>query len=372
MSVLKLRRDMVVVEDDADRPAAYASANRAGGPDRPFPLRSQSGGQPAPAAEAPVPGPDAGEGAALPLAGAAPRRGLWSRVKVWLRAAGLLAALGAYPVAVVAASDVGDGQIAALQDRSQWASQWIGGAAMLMQKHFGELGWAPDAQPWEPMARLTAKPAYQKAMAESLGDLTRLISLQAAAAGRPDADLEAAARLIAREATGVQLRAGRDALVNYDRRLRRRDIAPPATPEHLAAQLALLSGWAGMSQTAILASRADIGANPMDENATRAVYDAKGRAIVAFVLLDATDHGLPPAAMAARKDALDAWKAVAAFHPLLVLNGDPDGSVFGNHPAAIGFLLQQAQAATGRLLASLPDPSAAPPAEQGAVQGARE
>jgi hypothetical protein len=382
MSVLKLRRDMVVVEDETDPPTGYATAFRPGGPDRPFPLRARHGAQQgaqagslsAPAAEAPVTGSQTGEGEAWEgeaarLAGPAPRRGLWSRLKLWLRAGALLAALCAYPVAVVAASDVGDGQIAGLSDRSQWAAPWIGGAAMLMQTHFGELGWAPDAQPWEPMARLTAKPAYQRAMADSLGELTRLVSLQAAAAGRPDPDLEAAARLIGREATGVQLRAGRDALVNYDRRLRRRDISPPAAPEHLGAQLALLSGWAERSETAILASRADIGANPMDENATRAVYDAKGRARVAFLLLDATDHGLPPEAMAARADALKAWKAVASFHPLLVLNGDPDGSVFGNHPAAMGFLLAQAESATARLLASLPGPSTAPLNAEGAVQG---
>ena len=32
--------------------------------------------------------------------------------------------------------------------------------------------------------------------------------------------------------------------------------------------------------------------------------------------------------------------------PLIVLNGSPDGSLFGNHSASMGFLLTQAQKAT--------------------------
>ncbi len=48
----------------------------------------------------------------------------------------------------------------------------------------------------------------------------------------------------------------------------------------------------------------------------------------------------------ARDAAQSAWKAVAEFHPLVVLNGDPDGSLFGNHPAAMSYLIGRAEAAT--------------------------
>jgi hypothetical protein len=51
-------------------------------------------------------------------------------------------------------------------------------------------------------------------------------------------------------------------------------------------------------------------------------------------------------AAAARNAALAAWKLAAEFHPLVVLNGSPDGSLFGNHSASMGFLLNQAQKAT--------------------------
>ena len=352
MSVLKLRRDMVVVEEG---PARTSEKDN----DTPFPLRRIEPEQDD-VIEAELIAPEADDGEPV----LAPRKTVVERVSFWLKTTAIVAALGAYPVMVIAASDVGDGNLSGLVDRSQWAAPWTGGAAVLLQTHFDDLGWAADAQPWEPLARLTAKPAYQKAMAQSLGAVVVLANSQAIAEGRPDADLEAAARLISGDASGVELRAARDALVNYDRRLKRRDISFTSTSDQLKSQLALISGWATQSQTGIVASAGSIGGNPMDEDATRAVYEAKGRAAVAFMVLDALDWPQTPDAVAARASALEAWKAVAEFHPLIVLNGDPDGSVFGNHPAAVGFLLTQAETATAALLAALPaaQPAVAAPA----------
>ena len=113
---------------------------------------------------------------------------------------------------VVAASDVGDRNLDSAVNRADWTAPWVGGVSALMEKHFNELGWATDAPGWSPMARLTAKPAYQSAMAGSLGDFIKLANAQAAATGRADVDLEAASRLVTEDSTGVQLRAARDAL----------------------------------------------------------------------------------------------------------------------------------------------------------------
>jgi hypothetical protein len=349
MSVLKLRRDMVVVEEG---PARTSEKDN----DTPFPLRRIEPEQDD-VIEAELIAPEADDGEPA----LAPRKTVMQQVGFWLKTTAIVAALGAYPAMVIAASDVGDGNLSGLVDRSQWAAPWTGGAAVLLQTHFDDLGWAPDAQPWEPLARLTAKPAYQKAMAQSLGAVVVLANSQAIAEGRPDADLEAAARLITGDASGVELRAARDALVNYDRRLKRRDISFTSTSDQLKSQLALISGWATQSQTGIVASAGSVGGNPMDEDATRAVYEAKGRAAVAFMVLDALDWPQTPEAVTARATALEAWKAVAEFHPLIVLNGDPDGSIFGNHPAAVGFLLTQAETATASLLAALPASAPATP-----------
>lgn len=352
MSVLKLRRDMVVVEEDSKTSDSKFPERES---DKPFPLRRIEA-EPIDVIEAELVEPVADE---HDIAGA-PQPTFFERVGFWLKATAIVAALGAYPAMVVAASDVGDRDLSSLVDRGQWAAPWAGGAAVLMQQHFDQLGWAGDAEVWEPMARLTAKPAYQQAMAQSLGAVIALANAQSIAEQRPDADLEAAARLVSADSSGVEMRAARDALVNYDRSLKRRDVEVTTSPEMLAGQLGLLSEWAAQGQTAILASQGSIGGNPMDEDATRAVYTAKGQAVVAFVMLEALDWPQTPAAVAARAKAAQAWKAVAEFHPLVVLNGDPDGSLFGNHPAAIGFLLTQAELAASALKAELP---AAKPAQ---------
>lgn len=360
MSVLKLRRDMVVVEEEGPERTSEKES------DKPFPLRRIEP-ETVDVIEAELITPELDEAELAPL----PRKSFVQRVSFWLKATAIVAALGAYPAMVIAASDVGDGELSTLVDRSQWAAPWAGGAAVLMQDHFERLGWASDAQAWEPMARLTAKPAFQKAMAQSLGAVVALANSQAATGGQSDADLEAAARLLSAESTGVQLRAARDALVNYDRRLKRRDVRPGSTPDQLREQLGLVSSWAAESQAGLVASAASIGGNPMDEDATRAVYEAKGRAVVAYVMMEALDWPQSPEAVAARAKAVEAWRAVAEFHPLVVLNGDPDGSIFGNHPAAIGFLLTQAEAATAALMGTLP-PEAAPKAAAAAVAKASE
>ncbi len=351
MSVLKLRRDMVVVEEEVSKTSDKDT-------DRPFPLRRIEA-DPIDVIEGELVSPEADE----PDVEFVPQKTFFQHVGFWLKTTAIVAVLGAYPVMVFAASDVGDRNLSSLVDRSAWAAPWAGGAAVLMQQHFEELGWAGDAAAWEPMARLTAKPAYQEAMAQSLGAVIALANAQAIAEERPDADLEAAAQLVSGASTGVELRAARDALVNYDRGLKRRDVEVVSSPETLAGQLDLMSGWAAQSRAAIIASAASVGGNPMDEDATRAVYMAKGQAVVAFLMLEALDWPQTPAGVAARANAAEAWKAVAEFHPLVVLNGDADGSIFGNHPAAAGFLLTQAEAATTALMAELPaaKPALAPP-----------
>jgi len=353
MSVLKLRRDMVVVDEET---AADAVAEI----ETPFPLRKI---EPEDA--------DVIEGEINEVADEGDGDGdehhektFFQHVRFWFNTAAIIAAIGAYPAMVVASSDVGDHNVGGAANRADWTAPWVGGVSALMEKHFNELGWANDAPAWSPMARLTAKPAYQAAMAASLGDFTRLTSAQAIAADRADPDLEAASRLISPASTGIQLQAARDALINYDRRLRRRDVSSVSTQSQVSEQLGLVSSWAAASQEEIAASARSVGGNPIDEDATRAVYAAKGRAIVAYTIIDSLQWPETPAAAKAREAALETWKSAAQFHPLIVLNGDPDGSLFGNHAASMGFLIGQAQKATDAFLATTAPVAVAPPSAQ--------
>jgi hypothetical protein len=329
MSVLQLRRDMVVVKDEEEAAVEIET---------PFPLRTIE--------------PDTIDGElteiedARPDEDEAPGRSLFQILRFWFNVAIVAVALSAYPILTMLGADVGDRNLANLVDRTRWTAPWAGGAATLMEKHFNQLGWASDSPSWAPMARLTAKPAYQSAMAGSIGEFLTLVNKQTAAGGPEDADLAAAARLVSSTSTGVQLRAARDALVNHDSRLRRRALNRISTPAQLVDQLTLIDSWGVKSQADIASSASMLGGSPFDEVATVAVYSSKGRAMAAYVFLDTMHWPEDARAAAARNVALAAWKSAAEFHPLIVLNGSPDGSLFGNHSASMGFLLAQAQKAT--------------------------
>jgi hypothetical protein len=337
MSVLQLRRDMVVVEEE---PAVEI--------DKPFPLRTIEAD--AEVAEVTEIEPEEIE--------ESPRKSLFKVMRWWLNVVIVVIAILAYPVAIMMASDVGDSRVAGIVDRTKWTAPWAGAAATVLEKHFNDLGWASDAPSWTPMARLTAKPAYQTAMAGSVGEFVTLQNKQATLSGEADPDLSVAARLVSGGSTAIQLRAARDALVNYDRRMRRRSAAPVASPAQLAEQLALIDTWAVKSQTEIAASAALGGL--IDNEATRSVYAAKGRAMAAYLFLDAMSWPESAKAAEARSAALEAWRAAAQFHPVIVLNGSPDGSVLGNHAASMGFLIAQAQKASSDFKAAVgaePNPS---------------
>ena len=336
MSVLKLRRAMVVAEEEpVTQPVTEI--------ERPFPLRTR-GRDTSDIIEAGVVDLDDMEDAHDDAI--ATHKTFGQHIRFWFNTVVIVGLLGAYPVMTIASSDVGDRDLDKLVNRADWAAPWVGGVATLLEQHFGQLGWASDSEAWEPMARLTAKPAYQSAMAGALGDVLKLANVQAVIAGQPDVDLEAAARLVKADSTGVQLRAARDALLNHDRRLRRRDVVANFTARQVSEELALLSSWATVSQESVIASTGAIGGSPMDEQATRAVYAAKGRATVAYLMLESLNWPQSAELAKTRDTAQSAWKAVAEFHPLIVLNGDPDGSLWGNHPAAMSYLIARAEEAT--------------------------
>ena len=346
MSVLQLRRDMVVVEEEDAEPAVEIET--------PFPLRTIE--------------PDTIDGELTEIEEPhsdeeeQPARSFFQIVRFWFNVATVAVALSAYPIMTILGADVGDRNVANLVDRTRWTAPWAGGAATLMEKHFNQLGWASDSPGWAPMARLTAKPAYQSAMASAIGEFLTLANKQTAADGSEDPDLAAAARLVTSTSTAVQLRAARDALVNHDSRLRRRALNRISTPVQLVEQLGLIDSWAMKSQAEITSSASMLGGSPFDEVATVAVYSSKGRAMAAYVFLDTMHWPEDAKAAAARNAALAAWKSAAEFHPLIVLNGSPDGSLFGNHSASMGFLLAQAQKATANYMALVAE--AVPPPVQ--------
>ena len=186
MSVLQLRRDMVVVEEE---PAVESES-------KPFPLRTIE------AEVTDVADIEEDRPSSTTTKQERPHKSFFQHVRWWFNALIVVVAVGAYPAMIVADSDVGDRNVGAQSDRTRWTAPWAGSAATVLETHFNELGWAKDAPAWSPMARLTGKPAYQSAMAGSVGEFIVLANSQAIASGREDADLAAAARLVSAASTG--------------------------------------------------------------------------------------------------------------------------------------------------------------------------
>lgn len=374
MSVLHLRRDMVVDEEPESVEQEASSRSRGRGElvrgERASSGRSPKDEEPVVEIEAALPIPlrryeqpvevearivghpvdiDADEDDGH-------HRSFFDVLSGWTKVAAVIALLAAYPALMVRASDVGDRDVASLVDRTLWAAPWAGAAATVMERHFSDIGWASDAPGWAPEARLTAKPAYQSALAAAFGEFAALRADQEAAAGREDPDLLAAARLATPASTGIQMRAASDALLAHDRRVRRRAGDGPAaqsTPAEIAAQLGLINSWAAASQAEFAASSAALGGSPLDDIATQAVSRARARALAAYVFIDATPWPQDATLAAARTNALEAWNAALQFRPMVVFNGSPDGSIFGNHASSMGYLFTKAQAATSDYLSKV-------------------
>ena len=134
MSVLKLRRDMVVVDDET-------AAGKAAETDKPFPLRKI---EPEAADEDVIEGEVNEDTAEEDADEEHHGKSMFQQVRFWFNAAVIVAGIGAYPAMVIASSDVGDHDIGKGVIRSDWTAPWVGGVASMMEKHFNDLGWASD------------------------------------------------------------------------------------------------------------------------------------------------------------------------------------------------------------------------------------
>lgn len=306
--------------------------------ERPLPLRARDPSSSGSTAEAKA----AAEFVAKPVRR---RKSFGARLRgfaVGLTGLGLVAA---YPVAIAMASDVGDRAASASPavagERQAWASPWAQASAELLHRQIDDFGWAKSASTWSPMARLVAKPAYQQALAEAVGQSARLVATEVSGAGAPVApSLLAVGRLLSASSTEAQVRAAHVALINFDREQRHNGSAPAVSATAAKNRIALVQGWAAQDRQTLAALAAKPQALLLDPAAAAAIYAVKARASVAAAML----QQLPvEAAVAAdRAAAVAAWRAVAEFHPLMIANGPAD-SLVGSHPAAVAFMLAEAQ-----------------------------
>jgi len=297
-----------------------------------FPLRGPSarGLRPAPAVEAP--------GARPPL-----RR----VIAVCLAGLLLIPPLG-YGLATAAAARL-PGPPPAAPAAGAGPAGWAIPAGTLLSFHLVEAGWAPAAHPLAPSARLAAKPAYQSGLAAAIGDWAGAEDARLRRAGIADPDLRAASRLLGVRSGGTDIAAAGLALDSFARRVRRNELAG-AAPAY-AGGLGRPALWAALSAEEIAAAARGPGPGWFSPSLSKTINAARGRAAAAVTLLSGAELALTaPEMRAALAAAIEAWEAVEAYDPFLVLGVPRAVRPGAGGPAAEMIArLRRAEAASARL-----------------------
>lgn len=277
----------------------------------------------------------------------------WSALKVLVKVGLLATVIGAYPAMMNSAHDVNDAPVDMLS-ADYWASSDAGVGITLIAREVEGPGWTGDKHAFSPARQLTAQPAWQEGIANSLADYFQLAATNVTLNGEIDPDLAAASRLLRVKPDSEmtpRLVAAAEALARYNGRVHAGIAAPSRSSSDLAQSLTLFASWGETSSQALAnqighddgwpASRADI----------HAYYTARARAHVAVNLLRSAAETHPElterATLRARlREAEELWQRVAAQDPLIVSNQNGDGAFLPNHLAAMAWHLEQAETAT--------------------------
>ena len=296
---------------------------------------------------------------------------LWSWTKRTLITCAAVAAVGAYPAMMITAHQIDD-SVPALDDpNTPWMSASTGMASTLVAREIDGRGWVADYPDWRPEARLNALPAWQASLSDSLSAYIRVRAEHTIWQGEPDSDLMTAARLLTVRDDGkteARLYAAREALARYDGRLRADLAVQPIGLEAVQAQVALVSGFATDSRSAVgpLISEPDRFFGRQET--IGALYSVRGQAQVASIALAGLlmEEGALPDGEGVREAAgvaLDAWRRIAEMSPLFVANSKPGSFFPGNDLIEVAYLLDEAGRATLALDAALTSAAMVTPAQ---------
>lgn len=285
----------------------------------------------------------------------------WRRSKVMAKIGLIAAAVGIYPVMVVAHNRIDDRNID-LANQQFWTSPEAGVAINKIARELEIAGWAGDRANWHPQTRLTAMPAWQQATTDALAEYAGLQAELAADGGVQDRDLMAAARLMQaapNEDMRPRLTSAAEALSRYDTRLQRGLARKAKAIDTLKAQTALFAAWAETDQQdlnrQVFASDVEFPASRRD---ITTFYGAKARAHVALEMLRAV-HLRESALNAhsevgpALRDAESAWERAAKMKPLIVSNQPGDSALFSNHLATMSLYVGAAAKSMSALESAL-------------------
>ncbi|MCA8902877.1 MAG: hypothetical protein KDA53_16685 [Hyphomonas sp.] len=290
---------------------------------------------------------------------------LWRRIVFLFKLSLFLGLVGAYPVSVVLSNRIDDSDIK-LAEGQAWSYPAAGVAITKIARELEGGGWAADKPNWHPQARLTAMPAWQESTADGLAEFTRLVAAAVPTDGEPDADIEAASRLLQGlpgEDMRPRLTAAAEALNRFDNRVQRDLVNLPDMRAVFAEEARLFAGWAEADQDDLSTQiNQEVTGWPASKQDIRVFYGAKARAHIALQMMvaaRASDAALAEdgAIRAAMDHAEAAWSRAAHIRPLVVSNQKGDGFMMSNHLAALGFFLRDAQTASLELATLLETPA---------------
>ena len=279
---------------------------------------------------------------------------LWRGIRFAAVSVAVVAVVGAYPAMTVRGHQLDASMPSLAEAPIAWTSDATGLMNVAIARETDGAGWIGDHAIWRPEARLTALPAWQAGLASGLSDVSRARAEAAKYEGAPDRDLMMASRLLAvREdgRMGARLAAAMEAFQRYDGRLAQGLAVQPTGASAALAQLDLIDNWSTNGREALRVAIADPDTVLASVDAVSALYELRGRAQAASIVLaglaaEDPDLMAQPDIAAARATAQETWRAVAEMSPLFVGNAEP-GAIFpGNDLMSMAYLLDEARAAT--------------------------
>jgi hypothetical protein len=247
------------------------------------------------------------------------------------------------------------------------ASHAVAMAAALIDREVDKNGWPANDPFFLPGAALDNMPSFQIGIIAALGRFAVEMTDQLGrtrGSSQADPDLDKAAGLLKYSPTvwifdpstswaptassESQYRAARRALLSYNEKLAAKQGVFERRADNLLSTLDRFAADIG-SQSAILDQEIrDHSGDFVDFHADNVFYAAKGRLYAYALLFRALGQDF--AKVIADRDLTEVWKQAeeslmeaATLHPLIVINGVPDGILLPNHLAAEGFFLMRAR-----------------------------
>ena len=281
---------------------------------------------------------------------------IWRAAKGFLKVAGFVAFFVTYPAMMWAAHDINDDPVEAVT-ADTWASPATGVAITLVAREVEGPGWTADKPVFVPARQLTAQPAWQEAIADSLADYFQLAAGTVTRDADIDPDLAAASRLLRNKSDAEmtpRLIAAAEALARFNGRVHAGLVQDLDADADLAQSLRLYAGWAATSSDELASLIGHSNGWPASRADVHTYYSARARAHVAASLLQAAVHTHPElmqrASLRAQLYETQAvWARIASQDPLVVSNQDGDGAILPNHLAAMAWHLEQAETASLQL-----------------------